>query len=199
MEEFLSEQATSLSDPHLARAAQHPLRLAILKEVCSGDASVEELAERLDAEIAVVSYHCSILETSECLELVGVRPGCSPSRRFYRARPRAFPGHPDWGVLPALLDDRSVTSIKAFVDRLSGALDAGLIDGIGTTSSWVEIEVDDVGLLQIKDLVGAALAQIQLVHDQSKERSRMTGSRLHTLSIANALLEGESKPRGPSS
>jgi hypothetical protein len=47
--------------------------------------------------------------------------------------------------------------------------------------------------------VGAALAQIQLVHDQSRQRSRLTDSTPHSLNVVVALFEGRSNAQGPGS
>jgi DNA-binding transcriptional ArsR family regulator len=182
-------------DTRFVKAVDHPLRLDILRFLRLQDATVRELADELAVRLEVVSYHGSVLVDCDCLELVRRRDGCPSAELRYRARPRAYPGHPDWRAVPH--SARASTAIPdAFLNRLSAAIDAGIADTeTCPTLTCLEIDVDIVGAAQIDEIAGAALAQVQMVQDQSRQRIQATGQETTRRVIVLASFEAADRPR----
>lgn len=72
----------------IAKALAHPLRATLLQLLAEGQASPNELANKIDEPLTNVSYHVRQLFELGLLELVDQRPARGALEHFYRARVR---------------------------------------------------------------------------------------------------------------
>lgn len=71
------------------QALAHPLRREIVDLLEAEAASPAMLREQIGAEVspANLSYHCTVLQSCECIERVGVIPRQGADETLYRANP----------------------------------------------------------------------------------------------------------------
>lgn len=164
-------------DPHLVRALAHPLRVQILEVLNERAASPNELMEILGYPLGNVAYHTRVLEKCSCIELVGTEQRRGAVEHFFRAKPRSYIGHQDWRKVPrSVRNEVSGASLEAFLDRVFDALEAGSIDDReDTTLNWTTMAVDETGWSQAAEVLGEAMARLEVVHEQSQERLKLSG------------------------
>jgi DNA-binding transcriptional ArsR family regulator len=167
----------NLLDPHLVRALAHPLRVQILEVLNERRASPNELMEMLSYPLGNVAYHTRVLEKCGCIEMVATERRRGAVEHFFRAKPRSYIGHQDWRRVPrSVRNEVSGASLEAFIERVIGALEAGTIDDRDdTTLSWTTMAVDELGWTQAAEVLGDAMARLQAVHEQSRERLEISG------------------------
>lgn len=167
----------NLLDPHLVRALAHPLRIQILEVLNERRASPNELMDILEYPLGNIAYHTRVLEKCGCIELVATEQRRGAVEHYFRAKPRSYIGHQDWRKVPrSVRNEVSGASLEAFVDRAVDALEAGTIDDREeTTLSWTTMVVDEVGWGQAREVLEEAMARLQAVHEQSRERLEITG------------------------
>jgi DNA-binding transcriptional ArsR family regulator len=173
-------------DPHLVRALAHPLRVQILEVLNEREASPNELMDILSFPLGNIAYHTRVLEKCGCIELVGTEKRRGAVEHFFRAKPRSYIGHQDWRKVPrSVRNEVSGASLEAFLHRIFEALEAGTIDDRDdTTLTWTTMAVDEIGWTQANEVLEEALARLQVVHEQSQERLKMTGE------AATAMITG---------
>jgi DNA-binding transcriptional ArsR family regulator len=178
-------------DPHLVRALAHPLRVQILEVLNERAASPNELMEILGFPLGNVAYHTRVLEKCGCIELVGTERRRGAIEHYFRAKPRSYIGHQDWRRVPrSVRSEVSGVSIEAFLSRAFDALEAGTIDDReDTTLSWMTMAVDEVGWSQAAEVLGEALARLQVVHEESQERLRANGGQATPMITGLAAFE----------
>jgi DNA-binding transcriptional ArsR family regulator len=74
----------------LLKALAHPLRVAILDLMNTGEWSPNELKKALDEGLSQVSYHIKVLSDYELIEMTRTEPRRGAVEHFYRAVERAF-------------------------------------------------------------------------------------------------------------
>lgn len=188
-------------DPRLAKALSHPLRVEILELLNEREASPTELARLLSVALNLVSYHAKVLVDCGAIELVRREPRRGTYEHFYRAVPRSSIGHQAWRqVPPSLVGEVSAASIQSFVDKAVAALEAGTLDGRdGTVLNSMGMTVDELGWIQAADVLDAALTQLEAIHEQSRQRLKVTGKEAIPVVIGLAAFEVGIKPAGPRS
>lgn len=159
-------------DNALIKAIRHPLRVRILELLDCADATPVGLSEDLEVTHGVVRYHSDVLLECGCIEAVGM----SSRGKVLRAVPRSFIGHQDWRNLPrSLRGNVTALSLQAFVERAMASLEAGTIDQRDdTTFTWMTLAFDEVGWVQVHELMGGIGLQLEALSAQSHQRLRMT-------------------------
>lgn len=160
-------------DPRLVKALGHPMRLEILEVLERGIASPTEVSDVLNIALQHVSYHMRTLAACDCIELVHTRPVRGAQEHFYRPKPKASIGHPNWQVVPrALVGDLVFSVLQEFVRKVVLALKAGTIGSYEETPlGSMTIMVDELGRDQALGIVHDAQARLSEIDAASRERS----------------------------
>jgi DNA-binding transcriptional ArsR family regulator len=115
----------NISDPQIAKALAHPLRVAILAELEERTASPSDVAEALDAPLGSVSYHVRCLHRFGLLQLVKTRPVRGAIEHLYRAKERPVITSDAWAQAPSIVKQATVraslTQVAGLVNRAARA------------------------------------------------------------------------------
>jgi DNA-binding transcriptional ArsR family regulator len=178
-------------DLRLVRALSHPLRLKILQILNVRDASPNELKDLLDHPLGNVAYHARVLEKCGCIKQVRTKRRRGAVEHFFRALPRSYIGDQEWRkVPPSVRATFSEATVKSFVNRIAAALEAGTIDGRAeTTLTWVTVAVDQLGWIEVAEILEDTLARVQAVHSRSEARMQMSGEEAIAVVIGLAAFE----------
>lgn len=71
-------------DQELVKALSHPIRVEIMETLRDQAASPNQLSERLDERLGVISYHARTLARCGCIELVHAEPRHGSAEYFFR-------------------------------------------------------------------------------------------------------------------
>lgn len=178
-------------DQRLVRALAHPLRVEILQILNEREASPNELTDLVAYPLGNVAYHTRVLEKCGCIELVGTARRRGAVEHYFRAKPRSFIGHQDWRKVPrSVRGGVSEASLRCFVDRIVDAINAGKIDDReDTTLSWMAMAVDEIGWVQVAEILDEAMARLQRVHAQSRDRIAISGDEAAPIVVGLAAFE----------
>jgi DNA-binding transcriptional ArsR family regulator len=170
----------NISDPQLAKALAHPLRVAILAELEERTASPSELAAGLDASLGLVSYHVRTLARLGLVKLVETRPRRGALEHYYRAEERPVITSDAWAKVPSIVKQATV---RATLAQLSGHVNAAAQSGGFERSNshlsrspvvldqrgWDELAVKFDRLLSDVERIGAAAAKRLARSDHADE------------------------------
>jgi len=184
-------------DPQLVRALAHPLRVQILEVLNEREASPNELMDLLGFPLGNVAYHTRVLEKCGCVEEVGTQRRRGAVEHYFRAKPRSFIGHQDWRQVPrSVRSEVSGASLGCFFERAADALAAGKLDDRAeTTLSWMTMTVDEKGWKQASAVLRKAVAQLEVVDRESRERLRRDGSEAVPMIAGVTAFETATGPR----
>jgi DNA-binding transcriptional ArsR family regulator len=99
-----------ITDPRLAKALAHPLRLEILRHLGDRTASPSEIAEGIGAPLTNVSYHVRKLRALGLIKLVKKTPKRGVIEHYYSANPRPTVNAETWKDIPDLVKEAMVTA-----------------------------------------------------------------------------------------
>jgi DNA-binding transcriptional ArsR family regulator len=115
----------NISDPQIAKALAHPLRVAILAELEERTASPSDVAEALDAPLGSVSYHVRCLHRFGLIQLVKTQPVRGAIEHLYRAKERPVITSEAWAQAPSIVKQATVraslTQVAGLVNRAARA------------------------------------------------------------------------------
>jgi DNA-binding transcriptional ArsR family regulator len=92
-----------ITDPRLAKALAHPLRLEILRHLGDRTASPSEIAAEIGAPLTNVSYHVRKLRALGLIKLVKKTPKRGVIEHYYSARPRTTVTDEAWADTPEIV------------------------------------------------------------------------------------------------
>src|SRR4051812_13892659 len=115
-----------ITDPRVAKALAHPLRLEILRHLGNRTASPSEIAAEIGAPLTNVSYHVRKLRALGLIKLVKKTPKRGVIEHYYSAKPRATVTDEAWAATPPVVKEAlAVTSTKRAAAELVRAAAAG--------------------------------------------------------------------------
>jgi len=178
-------------DQRLVHALAHPLRVSILEILCERVASPNALSADLDESLSHVAYHTRALNRCGALELVKTAQRRGATEHFYKARPGAFLGSPDWRRVPrSLRGGVSGASLDTLMDKAVTALAAGTLDAReDTTLTWMPLRLDREGWGEVAAILDETAERVLQAHTRSVERLAAGGEEI---SAVVALLNFES-------
>jgi DNA-binding transcriptional ArsR family regulator len=115
-----------ITDPRLAKALAHPLRLDILRHLGDRTASPSEIAAEIGAPLTNVSYHVRKLRALGLIKLVRKTPKRGVIEHYYSATPRHTVTEEAWAGTPDIVKEAlAVPSIKTASDEMLRSATAG--------------------------------------------------------------------------
>ncbi|MEA2375484.1 MAG: hypothetical protein QOD53_1947 [Thermoleophilaceae bacterium] len=160
-----------ITDPRIAKAYAHPLRIHILGMLDDRVASPSEIASELDAPLTHVSYHVRQLAGLGLIKLVRTTPRRGAVEHHYTAQIR--PKVPDsaWGDMPEIVKKNLVSG---WVQQVGAHVQAGASEGgfdredaHATRSAF---DLDEKGWQAITKELGRTLERIEKIGAESQAR-----------------------------
>jgi DNA-binding transcriptional ArsR family regulator len=180
-----------ITDPRLAKALAHPLRLEILRRLGDRTASPSELAEEMGAPLTNVSYHVRKLRALGLIKLVRKTPKRGVIEHYYSAQPRKAIGDHAWGQTPPIVKSALVgPTIEDISRKLAEAANAGGFDRSDMHLSASYMKLDLEAWQAVAKALLEAIDKIDRIEEGAKERLKKTPDAeiLYTASIM-ALFE----------
>jgi DNA-binding transcriptional ArsR family regulator len=160
-----------ITDPDLAKAFAHPLRVRILAILEGRTASPSELADELGVSLGVVSYHVRRLEALGLISLVKHEPRRGAVEHYYTTSGRPRITNAAWGKLPTVVKD---ASIKAAVDQIGAYVAAGAAEGGFNAAdahiTRTPVTVDEKGWHALARELDNLLNRIEKIEQASERR-----------------------------
>jgi DNA-binding transcriptional ArsR family regulator len=160
-----------ITDPRIAKAYAHPLRIHILGMLDDRVASPSEIAGELDAPLTHVSYHVRQLAALGLIKLVRTTPRRGAVEHHYTAQIRPKITDDTWGQTPEIVKKNIVSG---WVQQLGAHVAAGAAEGgfdredaHMTRSGWT---LDEKGWTAISRELGKTLDRIEKLAAESAER-----------------------------
>ena len=160
-----------ITDPRLAKALAHRLRIQILRLLDDRTASPSEIAEEVGAPLTNVAYHVRKLASLELIHLVRRAPRRGVVEHYYSAHKRAKVSDEAWAEMPRVvkraLVEASVDQAMAFVRAAAGG---GGFDHDDAHFSRTNMRLDREGWKRISTILARALEEIEEVEAEAAER-----------------------------
>lgn len=160
-----------ITDPRVAKALAHPLRLEILRHLGDRTASPSEIAAEIGAPLTNVSYHVRKLRSLGLIKLVRKTPKRGVVEHYYSAAPRPTVTDKAWSETPAIVKEALLTPAS---DRVSAMLRRaareGGYDRGNAHFSIEEMEVDEEGWSAAAKVLSHALQEIERIHEEAAQR-----------------------------
>ncbi|MEA2308452.1 MAG: hypothetical protein QOG86_929 [Thermoleophilaceae bacterium] len=160
-----------ITDPRIAKAYAHPLRIHILSMLDDRVASPSEIAGELDAPLTHVSYHVRQLASLGLIKLVRTTPRRGAVEHHYTAQIRPKITDDTWGRTPEIVKKNIVSG---WVQQLGAHVNAGAEEGgfereeaHMTRSAYT---LDDKGWKAISRELLRALEKVEKLGAEASER-----------------------------
>jgi DNA-binding transcriptional ArsR family regulator len=160
-----------ITDPRIAKALAHPLRLQILEILQQRDASPSEISEEIGAPLGNVSYHVRQLAAFGLVKLVRETPRRGAVEHHYRAeaRPRITDGA--WDAMPGIVKQATVAATLEHIGRqVRIAAESGGFDSPDVHISRVPMVLDEQGRRELATLALELLDRTQAIESASAAR-----------------------------
>lgn len=175
----------------LVKALANPTRIRILEAIAQGPATAREVAELLDENLGVVTYHARVLRTAGCIEFTEDEGVGGAAERTYELAPEATPTQqlaplppprPGYAHPPAAIV-RSVLASKTY-NPIAGPFGRGR-----DQLSCASFVVDQQGWGEISVAIHEAMERISVALEQSARRLSDSEEEAINATIAVASFE----------
>ncbi|HEY0633465.1 MAG TPA: winged helix-turn-helix domain-containing protein [Thermoleophilaceae bacterium] len=162
-----------ITDPRLAKAMAHPLRIEILRHLGNRTASPSEIAEEIGAPLTNVSYHVRKLRALGLIKLVKKTPKRGVVEHYYSAQPRPAVSDEAWARTPPIVKAAMIEpTIKDVVERLVSAAEHGGFERGDMHLSTTYMTLDVKGWEQLAKLLREMLDHVDEIETASLERQK---------------------------
>jgi DNA-binding transcriptional ArsR family regulator len=161
----------AISDPKLAKAYAHPLRIQILGLLDNRVASPREIASELGTPLSNTSYHVRQLLALGFVELVSRTARRGAIEHHYTARVRPTIPDESWAGLPPIVK-RAIAdgNVQRTLGRVVVATQEGGFDRVEAHHSLTAGQLDLVGWKELADDINWMLRRTEEVVDESEAR-----------------------------
>lgn len=160
-----------ITDPRLAKALAHPLRLEILRHLGDRTASPSEIAAEIGAPLTNVSYHVRKLRSLGLIKLVRKTPKRGVVEHYYSAKPRTTVSDEAWAGTPAIVKEALLSPmLENATKQLAKAIAAGGFDRREAHFSEQPFKLDQEGWAAAAKILETALNDIVVIIEESKGR-----------------------------
>lgn len=160
-----------ITDPRLAKALAHPLRLEILRHLGDRTASPSEIAAEIGAPLTNVSYHVRKLRSLGLIKLVRKTPKRGVVEHYYAAKPRKTVTDREWAATPGIVKDAmAAAGVESMFRSAAEAADGGGFSRDEAHFSRHLMTLDERGWKEVAAVMLRALEGIEKIDKETKER-----------------------------
>jgi DNA-binding transcriptional ArsR family regulator len=160
-----------ITDPRLAKALAHPLRLEILRHLGDRTASPSEIAAEIDAPLTNVSYHVRKLRALGLIKLVRKTPKRGVIEHYYSAKPRRAVTDEAWAATPPVVKEAIATSSAQHAAKtLIEAARSGGYERSDSHFSNYRWKLDEEAWAAIAKVLLKALSDVEAIEADAQER-----------------------------
>ncbi|WP_187369068.1 ArsR/SmtB family transcription factor [Baekduia soli] len=183
-----------ITDPNIAKALAHPLRVRLLGILEERTASPSELAEATGAELTLVSYHVRRLKATGLIRLVSTTPRRGAIEHHYAAVPRTTITSDAWAQVPSVAKSAMVGATLAKLgERINEAASKGGFERAEAHLSRTPVVLDAQGFSEVADRLDALMADLEDISAASRERLADSGEAIAATAVL-MLFEGGEVP-----
>lgn len=165
------ELTDDITDPRLAKALAHPLRLEILRHLGDRTASPSEIAAEIGAPLTNVSYHVRKLRALGLIKLVRKTPKRGVIEHYYSAKPRRQVSDAAWAETPPIVKQALVGPVvEGGYDEMVKAAHEGGFNRGDAHLSRNPMQLDEQGWREAAKVMEEALRQILVIEKDARER-----------------------------
>ena len=160
-----------ITDPRLAKALAHPLRLEILRHLGDRTASPSEIAAEIGAPLTNVSYHVRKLRALGLIKLVRKTPKRGVIEHYYSAQSRRSVSDEAWAATPAIVKEALVgpTAERGVADMAKAARDGGF-DRSDAHLSTTRMKLDEAGWREAAVLLLKTYRDLETIEVAARKR-----------------------------
>jgi DNA-binding transcriptional ArsR family regulator len=168
--------ARAITDPDIAKALAHPLRMRLLSLLEDGTASPTELADVTGASLPRVSYHVRRLASAGLIELVRTKQRRGAVEHYYAAVQQPAVDQAAWAPLPSIAKTAMASATLAHMrDEINAAVEHGGFDRPDIHLSRTPITLDEEGWEQVSRRVMTLHEDIRNIALASAARLEQAG------------------------
>ena len=160
-----------ITDPRIAKAYAHPLRIHIIGKLDGRVASPSELANELGAPLTHVSYHVRQLAGLGLIKLVKTTPRRGAVEHHYTAKIRPTITDKAWAEMPEVVRKRFSSGwVEQLGANVSAAVQEGGFERPNTHFSRTMLELDEKGWNAVAKELERTLERIDRIANDTKSR-----------------------------
>jgi DNA-binding transcriptional ArsR family regulator len=160
-----------ISDPDLAKALAHPLRIAALAVLEERTASPSEIATELGASLGQVSYHVRTLARYGLVKLVETRPRRGALEHYYRAEQRPVITSEAWERVPSIVKHATVRAgLEQVAAEVTAAAESNGFDRPSSHLTRSPLELDQRGWSELAEKFDELYEEIERIAARSAKR-----------------------------
>lgn len=187
-----------ITDPRIAKAYAHPLRIHILGMLDNRVASPSEIAGELSAPLTHVSYHVRQLAGLGLIKLVRTTPRRGAVEHHYTSKIRPQITDDAWGQIPDVVKKNLVAGwVQQLGAHVADAVSEGGFDRENAHMSRTPLDIDEKGWNAIAKELEKTLDRVNKIADEANARVKKDPS-IETMPATAAIMlfEGPSKKAG---
>jgi DNA-binding transcriptional ArsR family regulator len=189
-----------ITDPRIAKALAHPLRVRILNVLDERVASPSEIAAELDADLGVVSYHVRKLQHLGLLKLVRRKQRRGAIEHFYKSDIRPVVRSDVWGRVPGIVKKAMVgATVSQVADVVSAAVQSGGFERSEAHLTRSPVVLDQRGFSELATKLDGVLADIERIGAASEKRLAKAQHEGEIRATAVLMLFESEEPTGAAS
>jgi DNA-binding transcriptional ArsR family regulator len=160
-----------ITDPKLAKAYAHPLRIKILTLLDNRVASPTEIATKLGTPLSNTAYHVRKLVALGFVELVSSTPRRGAIEHHYTAKVRPTITDEGWAQMPEIVK-RAIAggNVQRTIDRVAAATEEGGFDRADSHHSHTTGRLDEKAWTTIARDFARMLERVERTVEESEAR-----------------------------
>jgi DNA-binding transcriptional ArsR family regulator len=187
-----------ISDPQIAKALTHPLRVSILGILEERTASPREISDELDAPLGVVSYHVRQLARLGLAKLERTRQRRGALEHYYSAQQRPVVTSEAWAAVPTIVKQATIrATLSKISEQVNRAADAGGFEDSSIHLSRTSLALDRKGWEQVSAKLDRLLEDFDRIQTAAAKRLAATDHADQTEAIAVLMLFEAATPEAP--
>lgn len=186
-----------ITDPRIAKAYAHPLRIHILGMLDDRVASPSEIATELEAPLTHVSYHVRQLASLGLIKLVKTTPRRGAVEHHYTAQIRPTITDDAWNRTPEIVKKNLVSGwVAQLVAHVKAGAAEGGFDRALSHHTRTPMMLDDKGWQQVSRELEKTLERIDKIAADASARVKKDPESGFRATAAMMLFQGPSSSAG---